>query len=174
MESTRAVRIPAVRRDAERTPIVGTERASPAWDNQSGRQRAVRTYGLFLAALLAIYGIFLGSFLTAPETGVRSNLSGYGLFSLLLVAIGLIGFVLTVWRAPREIRASDSEIVVRERSGRERRFPRGPGFVVSVLKRYPEGPFSEGPTEMVRVSLPDGTARIYLVNEGLIPAATPA
>ncbi|MCI4358468.1 MAG: hypothetical protein L3J95_02795 [Thermoplasmata archaeon] len=176
MEPTRAVRIPAARPSSEGAGTRGTAGADGAVHpslNRSGCQRAIRTYALFLVALLAIYGIFLGTFLTAPESGVRSNPSEYGFFSLVLVVIGLYGFGVTVWRAPREVRATEQEVVVLGRTGRERRFSRGPGFVVSVLKRYPGGLFSDEATELVRVALPDGSARVYLVDEGLIPSTSP-
>jgi hypothetical protein len=144
-------------------------------ENRSGTQRAVRTYVAFLVALIMIYAIFLFSLSTAPYPGPRSNWTGYGFLSLALALIGAYGFGLTVLRAPKDLRAGATEVIVRERTGRVQRFPTGPGYLVSVLKRYPAGPFSEEPTEIVRVSLPSGSARIYLVDQGFFPeASTPA
>lgn len=143
--------------------------------NRSGTQRALRTFIAFAVALVSIYASLLFSIATAPYPGVRSNLTGLGLLSLALAFVGAYGFGLTLLRAPRDLRREGTDLLVRGRTGRVHRFSTGPGFTVSVLKRYPAGVLSEDPTEVVRVALPNGTARLYLVDQGFFPApAAPA
>ncbi|HEV2520626.1 MAG TPA: hypothetical protein VGX00_08470 [Thermoplasmata archaeon] len=177
MEATRAVRIPVARRERPTPP--GPEAPGPIdptavapgarRENRSGTQRAVRTFVTFLVGLLAIYGLFLGSFLTAPEIGVRSNPVEYLAFTAVLGALVLFGFAVTVGRAPRDLRATATELWVRERSGRLHRFPSDAALSLVVLKRYPSGLLSSEGTEIVRVSHPEASPRTYLVETGFFP-----
>ncbi len=179
----RVVRIPARTRSAaaptttgasiepDRSP--GSAGLSPHRENRFGRQRAFRTFLVFIAGLLAIYAFFLGTLLTSPEEGVRTGTTGYILLSALAVVIALGAVLMTIFRAPREIRTDGGVLVLRERYGPERRFPIAPGLFVRVVKRYPEGLLAEEPTDMVEVTQGRGTPRNYLVDAGAIPETTP-
>ena len=177
MPAARVVRIPsatppppvapAAREDEPPREAVG---ALEVRRNLHGSQRAWRTFGGFLSALLAIYAAFLETFLTDPYGGVRSNPGQYAVFTAVMAAVGLYGFVVSVLRAPRELRFDAGELRVHERSGQWRRFPRGPGLSMAVLRSYPAGLLSTGPTEIVRLSMPNGLTRTYLVDSGWFPS----
>lgn len=140
--------------------------------NRAGTARGLRVFLLFLVALLTLYLGFVGRFLASPDPGVRTNLTGYLVFSLAAAVVATGAYSVTLLRAPRGMWESDLEIVVEERSGRRRSFPAGRALDVQVVRRYPAGLLNAEGTELVRLSVPEGTGRFYLVETNFFRART--
>ncbi len=171
MGSPRAIRIPTGR-PAEPGPApvdAATSSGTGERPNHDGTQRAVRSFLLFLALLIAIDAAVLLTFLTSPDEGVRTDLGGYGFFTLAFAAAAVAGSLLTLGRAPRALGRDGRFLLVRPRVGAPLRFPWDAGLSVETLRSYPAGFFSDGPTELVRVAHASGKAAVLLIERGLRP-----
>lgn len=179
MTEAHPVRIPTRRtREAPPGPEGGPlgEAGAPISEgyraNVGGSKQTRATFVAFLAGLLVLYVGFVGILSSSPTPGERSNVPAYALFTLVLVALALGGFLLTLYRAPRGLRREGNDLVVVERTGRISRFALGPGLEGRVLKRYPPDPFHDLATELVRLNRGDGSGRTYLIERGLLPEGT--
>ncbi|MCI4330485.1 MAG: hypothetical protein L3K19_01375 [Thermoplasmata archaeon] len=136
--------------------------------NDAALRRARRLFTLYGGALAAIFGITLGLSYTGPVPVAEANpLVPLGL-SLLTLALAAAGLWLTFGRTPSAVRIADDELWVRERGGRVRRFPAPPATRLWVEEQYPAGPLTPAPTELVRLTPPDGRARHYVFESGLL------
>ena len=135
--------------------------------NRGGAQRGVRLFVLFVVVALAVYLTFVGLAASSPSSGVRSNPAVYLVLTLVAVLIALVGFFITLGRAPRSIAWRGEYLLVRERLGKLRRFRRA-GLQVSVVYRYTPGFLSVDPTELVTVTDADGRRGNYLVGRGVL------
>lgn len=115
---------------------------------------------LFLVGIAAIYGVFMG-------LAVRSSVDGSNdvveaiLTAAMAVAL-VIGWFVTLGQAPTAAWVENGQLVVKERTGRFRRFPTG-SVHVRVVRSNGAGPFGPEPTEFVEVSVPRGARHTYLV-----------
>jgi hypothetical protein len=123
-------------------------------------------FGLYGGALVAIYLVFVGLSLSSPIEGVRDNAFAWGYLSVVTVALAIAGWFLTLGRTPTGAVRRPDELVVRERTGRLRRFP---GHVLDeprVVHRYAASFLGPQPTEFIELRTADGARRTYLVGEG--------
>lgn len=164
MEHGRAVRI--VRSSSERGGA--TARPADFRPNRSGSQRAWRLFGLDVLALAALYAVVLALLSRGPG-GITGNADVLAVLAGLAVAIGVVGFYVTLGQAPRGIWTGRRGAVVEERLGRRREL--APSSESRVARRFPAGWLASGPTEIVRVVDATGRPRVYLVDEGLVPLA---
>jgi hypothetical protein len=159
--AARAVRI---RREADASLSASTTRAvqgaGQRYRNPAGSSRALRTFLLFLVALAVIYGVFMGFAVTSAAAGTNSAIE---VVLTLSVAVALvIGWWVTLGQAPTTAYVEAGELVVRERTGRTRRFPID-GLRVTMLRSNDAGFLGSDPTEFVQLSAPHGPRRTYLV-----------
>jgi hypothetical protein len=173
MASPRPVRI-------SRRPPVSTSPSRPAArpafvPNLAAIGRARRLFSLYAIALGAILAITLALSFTGPAPAAQADpLVPVGL-AMLTLALAAVGLVLTFGRTPSGVRFADEELWVRERSGKIRRFPAPPATRMSVEERYPSGFLTASPTHLVRLAPPNGRARRYVLEVGILPGpfATP-
>ncbi|MGA7860597.1 MAG: hypothetical protein WCB19_01915, partial [Thermoplasmata archaeon] len=162
--AARAVRIP---RDGDGSsiavePSTATSSAAPfvssgrRFVNSAGSSRAYRTFLLFLVALAVIYGVFMDLAVTSVVSGANYVVEGI-LTASVAVAL-IIGWFVTLGQAPSAAWLEGGQLVVRERSGRSRRFPTD-AVRIHVLRSNGVGLFGPEPTEFVEVSVPRGARR---------------
>ncbi|HYK93756.1 MAG TPA: hypothetical protein VEY07_06910 [Thermoplasmata archaeon] len=168
MASGRAVRIPRrggavvrIARTPEPVPAVGRR------ENVAGSQRARRLFLLYVAGVVLLYLVVLGSASSAPG-GLGANAGLLGVIALIGVALGVIGWWVTLGQTPRALQVDQGPIVVWERLGRQREFPNTPGTGV-VVRRFPAGWLSAEPAVLVRLKDAGGLPRVYLLDAGLVP-----
>ena len=168
MSTSRAVRIarPSLTTAPGGASAVGTGGTSFA-PNRGGAQRGVRLFLLFVVVALVVYLMFVGLAASSPTSGVRDNPAVYVVLSLVAVVIALVGFFITLGRAPRAVAWRGEHLLVRERLGKLRRFRRA-GLQISVVYRYTPGFLSADPTELVTVTDADGRRGHYLVGRGFL------
>jgi hypothetical protein len=122
---------------------------------------------LFVLVALAVYVTFVALAASSPTSGVKDNPAVYLVLTLVAVLLALIGFFITLGRAPRAVAWRGEHLVVRERLGKLRRFRRV-GLQVSVVYRYTPGFLSADATELVTVTDADGRRGNYLVGRGFL------
>lgn len=135
--------------------------------NSLGTQRGIRLFALFGILAVGIYLLFTGLVASSSSSGLRGDPAVYGSLTLLVVVLLVIGFLLTLARAPKAVAWRAEALVVRERLGRVRRFARA-GLTTAVVYRYPAGWLATGPTELVTVADAQGHHRYYLVGHGAL------
>ncbi|MCI4353399.1 MAG: hypothetical protein L3K14_08500 [Thermoplasmata archaeon] len=128
--------------------------------NSAGSSRAFRTFLLFVVALGAIYGVFLAYSATSSVTGGSPSVAGI-LTGSVVVAL-VVGWWVTLGQTPTVAWLERGELVVRERTGRLRRFPRD-DLRIHVLRTNGGGFLGPTPTEFVEVATIGGARRTYLV-----------
>ncbi|MCI4318712.1 MAG: hypothetical protein L3K23_01080 [Thermoplasmata archaeon] len=168
MSTSRAVRIARTPLEAS-SVIVGSggAGATPFAPNRGGAQRGVRLFLLFVVVALAVYVTFVGLAASSPTSGVKDNPAVYVVLTMVAALIALVGFFITLGRAPRAAAWRSEHLLVRERLGKLRRFRRA-GLQVSVVYRYTPGFLSTDPTELVTVTDADGRRGNYLVGRGFL------
>ncbi len=157
------------------TPLPSPEPArSPGEyrENRGGTQRAARLFGLYLVAVLALYAGLLALLARGPG-GVGSNLPLLGLLAVLGVAIGVVGWQVTLGQTPRGVWVDGSRLLVRERFGRQRELADPAGKDLVVARRYPANWLIPESTLLVRVKDATGLSRVYLVGLSLLPGTEP-
>lgn len=170
MSTPRPVRIPRSAPSADvAPPTPGSERRFVP--NTAGSTRAWRLFGMFAGFLVVIYLLFVGLAIASPSGGIRSNVAAWGVFTLVAAGFILVGWSITLGRAPRGAWWRDGEIVVQERLGRMRRFPQS--VPTRVAQRYRIGLLGPEPTEFVELQAADGSPRTYLVAEGFFSPSRP-
>jgi hypothetical protein len=128
--------------------------------NSAGNSRAYRTFLLFLVGLAVIYAIFMSLAVTSVATGTDSAVE-----AVLTIAVAvalIIGWAVTLGQTPTMAWVEGGQLVVRERTGRSRRFPTDT-VRIHVLRTNGTSLFGAEPTEFVEVSVPRGPRRTYLV-----------
>jgi len=160
----RPVRIPRAQARAIR-PAVAPEPGARFVENRSGWVRAQRLFLLFASALTGLYLAILAEALLATP-GLSSDVVALGILTVAAAGCLLAGASVTITRAPRGIWWTGEEMVVRERFGRPRRYPKASATLVA--HRYPAGFLAPGPTEIVEVVPRSGRRMTYLVDEGLL------
>ena len=118
------------------------------------------------------YVVFVGLSATSSSSGVRNNPGIYGTLTVFMLALSVIGFLVTLARAPRSLAWRDDQLVVRERLGKLRRFHRD-GLRASVLFRYPRSFLAADPTELVTITDETGRRHHYLVGQGTLTDVGP-
>ncbi|MGC2290131.1 MAG: hypothetical protein WA688_09805 [Thermoplasmata archaeon] len=133
---------------------------SRRFTNSAGSSRALRTFLFFLVALAVIFGVFMDFAVTSVVSGTN-----YAVEAILTVSVAvalIIGWFVTLGQAPSVAWVQNGQLVVRERTGRTRRFPTDT-VRIHVLRSNDPGPFGPEPTEFVELSAPGGARRTYLV-----------
>ena len=128
--------------------------------NSAGTSRASRTFIFFLVALAAIYAVFLSYAVTSSTTGAGSAVEG--ILTVSVVVALAVGWVVTLGQTPTMAWVEYGELVVRERTGRMRRFPMD-NLRVHVLRSNGSGFLGPSPTEYVEVAASGAPGRTYLV-----------
>jgi hypothetical protein len=175
MGDPRPVRIPRRPADAARPPVEDNDRRF--WDgevggprgyvaNVAGTARALRMFGLFAVALLAILTVFLIEAATSPSPGLADSAEVYGLLAGFTILLAVVGAGITVLRAPRGAAFGTDSLLVTDRFGRRRRWPLPPKLRTHVLQRYGGGILMGEPTELIELSDGDGHRANYLVGRG--------
>ncbi len=140
--------------------VPGSVVASRPLANTAGGSRALRMFLFFLVGLAVIYAFFMGyavtSLAAASDTTVEAILTG-----AVVVALG-VGWWVTLGQAPTLAYVEGAQLVVRERTGRNRRF-RTDQLRINLLRSNPSGFLSPEPTDFVELSVPHGSRRTYLV-----------
>ena len=131
--------------------------------NRAAERRAARLFGLFVLVLIAIYAVFLG--LAESTRGLGTAPIAWGIFSLLAVVLAVWGWTITFGRTPRGAQRRDTEILVRERLGRIRRFPIAAARNARVVQHYASGIVGPDPTEVVEIMAADRSNRTYVVGD---------
>jgi hypothetical protein len=174
--STRTVRIPRKGDGSSIAEEPSTEPGSASapmvsskhFTNSAGGTRAFRTFLLFLVGLAAIYGLFLG--LAVRDTSAATGTSVEEVLTAAVAVSLVVGWLVTLGQAPAAAWIANGQLVVRERTGRSRRFPAAT-VRFHVLRTNGVGPFGPDPTEFVEVSAPGGGRRTYLVGAGFFDFA---
>lgn len=135
--------------------------------NALGTQRGIRLFAVFALVAVGIYVLFTALVASSSSSGLRSDIAVYALLTALVALLLGVGFFVTLGRAPRSIAWGASDLIVRERLGGVRRFPRA-GLATAVVYRYPSGLLASGPTELVTVTDARGRYRNYLVERGVL------
>ena len=167
MAAPRAVRISRPASGTATEP--GHRRGGPATrfqPNRGGTARAWRLFAVYAIALLAIYLLFLALALTSPVEGVRDNALPWLYLSVVTAALAAAGWLLTLGRTPSGAILRSEELVVRERTGRLRRFPAHALSERKVVHRYSPSLLGPQATEFVELRTSDRGRRTYLVGEG--------
>ena len=128
--------------------------------NSAGYDRAFRTLVLFIIALAAIYAVFMVYSATAAVTGGTPVVPVTLTISVVVVLV--VGWWVTLGQAPKTAWLEAGELVVRERTGRVRRFPMA-ALRIHVLRSNGVGLLGPVPTEFVEVAAPGGPRGTYLV-----------
>jgi hypothetical protein len=159
----------------ESSPVAGagpTLRAStPHFPNSAGSSRALRTFLVFLVGLAVIYGLFMGLAVRTADVS-----ASYLVEEVLTAAVAIalvVGWFVTLGQAPAAAWVENGQLVVRERTGRSRRFPVATARFL-VLRTNGVGPLGPEPTEFVEVSVPRGAGRTYLVGAHFFDFAQPS
>ncbi|HEV2450170.1 MAG TPA: hypothetical protein VGU43_07185 [Thermoplasmata archaeon] len=143
----------------------------PGLPNVAALQRSARLFLFFVLLLVALLLVFLGAQLSSPYAAVRTEWPA----SLALAAIALFaaaaGYALTLARTPVSVRAEGENLVIRERSGRERRISAGSALAPSSVRAHPPMLFAREWTETVELEWPGGVRRAYLFERGLLRRA---
>jgi hypothetical protein len=137
--------------------------------NQAGWVRGLRTFLFFVVGMSSLYLVFLLLTIDSPLPGVRTNYLAVLVLTALLAAFVVIVWWETLARVPRSITLSDGMVVVVDRYGRARRFPRDRDTTLTVLHRYPSSAFAREPTELVRLKALAGRSGTFLIAEGIVP-----
>ncbi len=177
----RIVRRPSAPRSAEPIPASPSEEehsAPPSPEsalgpyrvNRGGAQRAGRLFLLFLAATFALYAGLLGLMDRGPG-GLYGNEPLLLFLAVLVVALLIVGWRVTLGQAPQGAWVSPTRLVVRERLGRRREFAIGPASPPVVARRYPSSWLATEPTALVHVRDVTGLSRHYLIGADVLPAA---
>jgi hypothetical protein len=176
---TRAVRIPrkgdgssiaeepSAEKGSASAPVVPGHR----FTNSAGGARAFRTFLLFLVGLAAIYGLFLG--LAVRTASAATSMSVEEVLTAAVAVSLVVGWLVTLGQAPAAAWIENGQLIIRERTGRSRRFPAAT-VRFHVLRTNGVGPFGPEPTEYVEVSAPHGGRRTYLVGANFFDFARPA
>jgi hypothetical protein len=139
------------------TPVLPTGRRRP---NRAGGQRAFRTFLVFVVGLAAIYALFLAYDVAVAPAATEATVSGFLTVSVVLALA--VGWWVTLGQTPTVAWVERGELVVRERTGRLRRFPTD-DLRIHVLRPNGSGLLGPEPTEFVELSVPGGPRRTYLV-----------
>ncbi len=181
MSGPRAVRIPragtAGSATGPRSPESGPLPASIPLDrvpNRAGTQRVVRLTALYLIALAALYLAFALYARSAP--GGTSSAGQIELleFTIVALAIGVAGAILTLTPAPRAILRRVDGFTVVGRWGRATEWTPLREITVRRVRRYPAGFLSEAPVESLEVSGAGHRAHSYLLEAGIVAETSPA
>lgn len=168
MAAPRAVRITRRSATAAAPPRSGGSALPQFAENRAGLCRARRLFVVYGVALAAILALTLALSFSGPTPAAsRTPTEPWGLVGL-AAALGAVGGLLTFGRTPTAVAVSGEELWVRERGGRVRRFPAPPSTRLAVEERYPSGWLAPAPTELVRISPPDGRTRRYIVESSLL------
>jgi hypothetical protein len=154
----------------------------PGWQkNRGGLERSWKLFlwGFFLAPLL-LWAIFLGLVVTSPYSTVSNyNVPQYLetllLTSIFLVAIILVGSVLTFGRTPRQISfdPGGARLRVVPYFGRAQSFRVSKDAYQATLELYPRGFLASEDTELVEVILPPWKPQRWVVERHLLDGALP-
>ncbi len=134
--------------------------ASRPHPNAAGGARALRMFLFFLVGLAVIYAFFLGYAVTSLSRASNGSVEAVLTISV-VVALG-VGWWVTLGQAPTLAYVEGAQLVVRERTGRNRRF-RTDELRIHLLRTNPASLLSPEPTEFVELSVPRGSRRTYLV-----------
>ncbi len=171
MSAPRPIRIPRSLDGTDGSPADTKGSGSGEYrENRGGTTRALRVYLLFLLVLVVLYATFLGLALTSSSPGLSTNYAVLAGFSAIALALAIVGWFITLGRAPRGVRFKTSETMITERTRRVRRFPPAPSLTVRVVGRYPSNLLSPEPTELVELLTETHGTRVYLVEAGLLPS----
>ncbi len=138
--------------------------------NRGGAQRAGRLFLLFLAATVALYAGLLGLMDRGPG-GLSGNEPLLTFLAVLVVALLIVGWRVTLGQAPQGAWVSPTRLVVQERLGRRREFAIGPATLPVVARRYPSSWLATEPTALVHVRDVTGLSRHYLLDADVLSAA---
>jgi len=120
---------------------------------------------LFLLVLVVIYGVFVALAELGSSSGVRSAPVAWGVFSLLAVLFAVWGWSITFGKTPRSAQRRETDILVRERLGRVRRFPVGSAVTLKVVQHNGGGILGPLPTQVVEIVSREHSRRTYIVGE---------
>lgn len=138
------------------SPVV----ASRPYANTAGGSRAFRMFLFFLVGLAVIYAFFMGYAVTSLAAATDGTVEVVLTVSV-VAALG-VGWWVTLGQAPTVAYVEGDQLVVRERTGRNRRF-RTDELRINLLRSNPSGFLSPEPTDFVELSEPHGSRRTYLV-----------
>jgi hypothetical protein len=174
--AARAVRIPREGDSPGSAPDGASGASSGAAPTSSGRRfpntagsaRAYRTLLFFIVALAVIYGVFLDLAIVSVTSGTNYTVEAILTIAVILAAI--VGWFVTLGQTPSEAWLENGQLVVRERTGRTRRFARD-GLRMHVVRSSPGGLLGPDPTEFVELSVASGRRHTYLVGESFFDFA---
>lgn len=150
-------------------PAVGAP--GPGLSNGAALRRSRRLFAFFVLLLVALLLVFLAAQLSSPYAGVRTDWPASLLLAVIAIFASVAGYALTLARTPVAVRAEGESLVIRERSGRERRIPASAALSPSSVRAHPPMLFSREWTETVELEWPGGMRRAYLLERGLLRRA---
>ncbi len=137
-------------------------------ENRGGTRRASRLFVLVLAAVVALYVGLLGLLARGPG-GIGTNDPLLAFLGVFAVALGVLGWQVTLGQTPRGVWREGSRLLVRERLGRRRELAGDPPGSPIVARRYAASWLNPEATILVRVKDVTGLSRLYLVGTELLP-----
>jgi hypothetical protein len=155
---------PEPRRDGE---------AGSALENRAATERSRRIFLLFALLLVLLFLTFLAAQLGSPYAGVRDDWPASLALALIALFAGGAGYALTLGRTPVSVRGEGESVLIRERSGRERRIPAHAAAAPVSVKPHAPILFTHEWTETVELEWPGGLRRAYLFERGLLAQASP-
>jgi hypothetical protein len=129
----------------------------------------MRIYLLYLVALVALYAFFLELDVHSTAAGTSINESGVLGFTLVAIALAIVGAWMTLGQAPRGALIGPNEIIVTERWGRQVGFPPADEIKIRLVRRHSRGLLSPQPTATVLVMTQAGARRTYVIDESMLP-----
>lgn len=141
--------------------------------NRAGTTRAFRLFLLFSAVLAGLYAMFVSLTLSRSGPAFSGEADAFAAFTTVALLFGVLGWWVTLGRAPRGVRSTPTETVVVERMGQTRRYPSEAVRSARVVARYPRSLLSAAPTEVIEIRAPSRSPRSYLLEAGLLAGLAP-
>lgn len=152
------------------TEPFGEAREGPrSLPNPGAMRRSMRTFSIFALADLAILLVLVGLTLASPSPGVRTSGLDLGLYGLLFLILLGVAFALTIVRTPKGVRRDGKELLLVERFGPPVALSATPPATAALVKRLPMGLGGPAPTDLLRITLPNGRSKLRYVDAGLVP-----
>lgn len=172
LEPEHTIRLPVTTPDLR---TAGSDR--PTWrPNAAGLERSRRLFLLgFVAAPVLLWVVILALDLSSPYATVRSDPTTPAATGLTVLAIIVVGFVLTLGRTPRRVRflASPPRLEVVPFLGKPDEYPVAADAYQASIELYPRGLLSHDDAELVEVVLPPWRKQHWVLERHLLDEALP-
>lgn len=141
-------------------------------ENRAATARARRITLLFVVVLAALYLAFALLSRSSAAGGSPGAATDLALFGVVALAVALAGALLTLLSAPAAVEITPTATVVQSVFRARYAFPHGPGYSVRIVRRFPAGPMSPEPIEVVEIGA-GPVRRTYWLDAGTLAETGP-